>query len=57
MRAAGGPVVRARALGFLYGVSSFVQLVPRWGRQFVALPRGVARDRPFLPRPRVEDRR
>jgi hypothetical protein len=35
--------------GTLYGVSSFVQLVHRWGRQSVAVRQAVVRDWPFLP--------
>jgi hypothetical protein len=35
--------------GALYGVSSFVQLVERWGRQSVAVRHATVRDWPFLP--------
>jgi hypothetical protein len=35
--------------GALYGVSSFVQLVHRWGKQSVAVRQAVVRDWPFLP--------
>jgi hypothetical protein len=35
--------------GALYGVSSLVQLVHRWGRQSVAVREGLVRDWPFLP--------
>jgi hypothetical protein len=35
--------------GALYGVSSLVQLVERWGQQSIALRRARIRDWPFLP--------
>ena len=45
-----GAVVAGRDYrGALYGVSSFVQLVHRWGHQSVAVRRAVVRDWPFLP--------
>ena len=45
-----GAVVAGRdRRGALYGVSSFVQLVHRWGKQSVAARRAVVRDWPFLP--------
>jgi len=44
-----GAVVAGRDYrGALYGVSSFVQLVHRWGRQSVAVRRASVRDWPFL---------
>ncbi len=45
-----GAVVAGRDYrGALYGVSSFVQLVHRWGKQSVAVRQAVVRDWPFLP--------
>jgi len=45
-----GAVVAGRDYrGTLYGVSSFVQLVHRWGKQTVAVRRARVRDWPFLP--------
>ena len=35
--------------GTLYGVSSFIQLVQRWGHQSVAVRKASIRDWPFLP--------
>lgn len=35
--------------GALYGVSSFIQLVERWGHQSVAVRKAAVRDWPFLP--------
>jgi len=35
--------------GALYGVSSFIQLVHKWGKQSVAVRKGEVRDWPFLP--------
>jgi hypothetical protein len=35
--------------GALYGVSSFLQLVHRWGKQSVAVRQALVRDWPFLP--------
>ena len=47
---ASGAVVAGRDYrGALYGVSSFVQLVHRWGKHSVAVRRAVVRDWPFLP--------
>ena len=47
---AAGAVVAGRDYrGALYGVSSFVQLVHRWGKQSVAVRQAVVRDWPFLP--------
>ncbi|HYN04043.1 MAG TPA: glycoside hydrolase family 20 zincin-like fold domain-containing protein [Vicinamibacteria bacterium] len=47
---ASGAVVAGRDYrGALYGVSSFVQLVHRWGKQSVAARQAVVRDWPFLP--------
>jgi hypothetical protein len=45
-----GAVVAGRDYrGALYGVSSFVQLVHRWGKQSLAVRRALVRDWPFLP--------
>jgi hypothetical protein len=45
-----GAVVAGRDYrGALYGVSSFVQLVHRWGKQSVAVRQALVRDWPFLP--------
>ena len=45
-----GAVVAGRDYrGALYGVSSLVQLVERWGQQSIALRRARIRDWPFLP--------
>src|SRR6266581_5401477 len=45
-----GAVVAGRDhRGALYGVSSFVQLVHRWGKQSVAVRTATIRDWPFLP--------
>lgn len=45
-----GAVVAGRDYrGTLYGVSSFVQLVHRWGKQSVAVRQALVRDWPFLP--------
>ncbi len=45
-----GVVVAGRdERGALYGVSSFIQLVERWGKQSVAVRRAHVRDWPFLP--------
>ena len=45
-----GAVVAGRDYrGTLYGVSSFVQLVHKWGKQSVAVRRSLVRDWPFLP--------
>src|SRR5206468_12522678 len=45
-----GAVVAGRDYrGALYGVSSFVQLVHRWGKQTVAVRKASVRDWPFLP--------
>jgi hypothetical protein len=45
-----GAVVAGRDhRGALYGVSSFVQLVHKWGKQSVAVRRALVRDWPFLP--------
>ena len=47
---ASGAVVAGRDhRGALYGVSSFVQLVHRWGKQSVAVRQAVVRDWPSLP--------
>lgn len=35
--------------GALYGVSSFIQLVHKWGKKSVAVRKGEVRDWPFLP--------
>ncbi len=44
-----GAVVAGRDhRGALYGVSSFVELVHRWGKQSVAVRQAVVRDWPFL---------
>jgi len=44
-----GAVVAGRDYrGALYGVSSFVQLVHRWGKQSVAVRQATVRDWPFL---------
>jgi Glycosyl hydrolase family 20, domain 2/Glycosyl hydrolase family 20, catalytic domain len=45
-----GAIVAGRDYrGVLYGVSSFVQLVHRWGHQSVAVRKATVRDWPFLP--------
>lgn len=44
----GGLVAGRDYRGTLYGVSSFVQLVHRWGRQSLAVRRARVRDWPFL---------
>jgi hypothetical protein len=47
---AAGAVVAGRDYrGTLYGVSSFLQLVHRWGKQSVAVRQGLVRDWPVLP--------
>ncbi len=47
---AAGAVIAGRDYrGVLYGVSSFVQLVHRWGKQSVAVRQALVRDWPFLP--------
>jgi hypothetical protein len=47
---AAGAVVAGRDYrGALYGASSFVQLVHKWGKQSVAVRRALVRDWPFLP--------
>jgi hypothetical protein len=47
---AAGAVVAGRDYrGALYGVSSFLQLVHRWGHRSVAVREAVVRDWPFLP--------
>jgi hypothetical protein len=47
---ASGAVVAGRDYrGALYGVSSFVQIVHRWGKRSVAVRQAVVRDWPFLP--------
>ena len=46
----GGAVVAGRDYrGTLYDVSSFIQLVHRWGKQSVAVRKATVRDWPFLP--------
>jgi hypothetical protein len=47
--AAGGVVAGRDYRGALYGVSSLVQLVERWGQKSIALRRARIRDWPFLP--------
>jgi hypothetical protein len=47
--AAGAVIAGSDYRGVLYGASSFVQLVHRWGKQSVAVRQAVVRDWPFLP--------
>jgi Glycosyl hydrolase family 20, domain 2/Glycosyl hydrolase family 20, catalytic domain len=47
--ATGAAVAGRDYRGTLYGVSSFVQLVHRWGKQSVAVRQALVRDWPFLP--------